>query len=205
MNKLLYVIDPMCSWCWAFSDSVQNIAKVHPDLELHYLMGGLAPDSDEPMPVDMQQGIQSIWHQIADKTGTRFNYDFWTRCQPRRSTWRACRAVLTTRHLAPGKESSMIRAIQEAYYLNAQNPSDRDTLIEAAQQIGLDTKHFSELLDSDEMKTGLEQDMSIAGQLGARGFPAVRLIKGDKVHWVSDGYLDESQFLQHLETALKQD
>lgn len=205
MNQLIYVIDPMCSWCWAFSKSVKQLPELFPDLKIHYLMGGLAPDSDEPMPTEMQQGIQDIWHQIAEKTGTDFNFDFWTQCQPRRSTWRACRAVIATRHLAAEKENQMIQAIQEAYYLQSKNPSDRDTLINAAKDIGLDTEAFSSLIDSSEMKSALEKDMSLAAQLGARGFPAVRLIKNNKVYWVSDGYLNEAQFLEQLKTVIEQE
>ena len=45
----------------------------------------------------------------------------------------------------------MISGIQQQYYLNAKNPSNSDTLEEAAKMIGLDTQKFCEDLESDNV------------------------------------------------------
>ena len=66
-------------------------------LSIEYKVGGLAPDSDEPMPLDMQQFLQQTWHRIEQQLGTKFNHDFWHTAQPRRSTYPACRAVLVAK------------------------------------------------------------------------------------------------------------
>ena len=34
------------------------------NIVFNYVVGGLAPDSEEPMPVEMQQKLESIWHTI---------------------------------------------------------------------------------------------------------------------------------------------
>ena len=51
MNKrLIYVHDPMCSWCWGFAETWQTLTEQLPaDMPVVRLLGGLAPDSDEPM------------------------------------------------------------------------------------------------------------------------------------------------------------
>ena len=36
-------------------------------------MGGLASDSDEPMPTEMQGYLQSAWQKVAATTGAKFN------------------------------------------------------------------------------------------------------------------------------------
>lgn len=52
---LYYIHDPMCSWCWGFTPIWQKIrAQLPADLPVVYLLGGLAPDSDDPMPQSMQ-------------------------------------------------------------------------------------------------------------------------------------------------------
>ena len=67
-------------------------------IEVVYLLGGLAPDSDLPMPEQMKLTIAGYWQTIQDRVlGTQFNYDFWTKCQPRRSTYPSCRAVLAAK------------------------------------------------------------------------------------------------------------
>ena len=77
---LYYVHDPMCSWCWGFSRALGELAEQLPtDIVLRRLLGGLAPDSDEPMPQDMQQMIQDSWHRIEQHIpDVKFNFDFST-------------------------------------------------------------------------------------------------------------------------------
>lgn len=175
MSILYYVHDPMCSWCWGFRATWQQVTTQLPkELAIHYLVGGLAPDSNEPMPLDMQRNLPKIWQTIQEKIpGTKFNYDFWTKCQPRRSTYIACRAVLAAKTLDKDKEYMMIQGIQEAYYLNAKNPSDIDTLEYVAVSIGLDKEEFSTLLSSQEIEQQLHADINKSQQIGANGFPSL--------------------------------
>ena len=59
---LYYVHDPMCSWCYAFKSTLDELKKhLSSNIKLVYVVGGLAPHSDEIMPKDMQEKIQSIW------------------------------------------------------------------------------------------------------------------------------------------------
>ena len=78
-------------------------------------MGGLAPDSNEPMTDEMREYIQMNWRKIEHSIpGTKFNYDFWSNCSPRRSTYTACRAVIAIRKQNPLLEERMINLIQHA-------------------------------------------------------------------------------------------
>jgi len=201
--KLVYVMDPMCSWCWAFSPALQHVLSQHPSLDVHYIMGGLAPDSDQPMPTAQREQIEAIWHTISDKTGTTFNHDFWRQCEPRRSTHPACRAVISAEQLKPGSAAKMINAIQHAYYLQAQNPSDEDTLIAAAESIDLDRTTFQDTLRSAQTEAQLQQHFQIAHTLQASGFPSVYVSKstGECIP-VSQGYCDADTLQQRVQAAL---
>ena len=78
------------------------------------------------MPAEMRQRISGHWRTIHEMLGTEFNFDFWAKCKPRRSTYPACRAVIAAEYQNMGAE--MTNAIQHAYYLRAMNPSDLETL-----------------------------------------------------------------------------
>ena len=111
---LYYVYDPMCSWCWGYAPTWQQLKdELTQHIQIVYGVGGLAEDSSAIMPDEMQVFLQRTWQKISQQLGTQFNYDFWQRCQPRRSTFPACRAVLVAR--ASGKELEMLAAIQQAY------------------------------------------------------------------------------------------
>ena len=123
---LFYGHDPMCSWCWGHRPQWQQLQASLPDsVAVKNVGGGLAPDSDELMPLAQQQAIAGYWEKSEALRGTQFNHDYWQKNSPRRSTYPACRAVIAARW--QNAEERMIVAIQEAYYLNAKNPSDTAT------------------------------------------------------------------------------
>jgi len=179
--ELIVAHDPMCSWCWAFSRTLQDIEDALPDsITTNMLLGGLAPDSDKPMPADMQQHLSKVWKQIEQHVpGTKFNHDFWTACSPRRSTWPACRAMIAAQAQKPEAGRQMSKAIQHAYYLNARNPSDDDTLISLAGDLGLDKDRFANDLHSEETRAEHQRQMQICQQLGVQGYPSMVLVKDD--------------------------
>ena len=174
MSTLFYVVDPMCSWCYAFSPTWQKILDNLPsNIKVVYVQGGLAPKSDSPMPIEMQTMLQGIWKQIHTSVGTEFNFDFWTKCTPRRSTYLSCQAAIAGR--LQGKEYEMISAIQKQYYLNAKNPSNHDTLIEAANMISLDMEKFSKDIESENVLSALQNDFKIRDKIKIHSFPSLVL------------------------------
>lgn len=178
---LFYIHDPMCSWCWGFNAAWQSILQQLPkEIRLETVLGGLAPDSDVPMPESTQQLLKETWKNIESVIpGTRFNYDFWTLCKPRRSTYPSCRAVIAARAINPKLELEMINAIQKAYYLQAKNPADIAVLIELAAMVGLDKTQFSEVLSSADVELSLDENIrafrNFAATVGVSGFPSLVL------------------------------
>ena len=171
---LYYVHDPMCSWCWGYRPTWDALQQALPEaVQQVNVVGGLAPDSDEAMPMEQQKLIAGYWQRIAEELGTKFNFDFWTNCAPRRSTYPACRAVLAA--AAQGAEEAMINAIQHAYYLRAMNPSDASTLIALAKDIGLDTQRFADDLASAGIQLELERHFALRRSIDVYSFPSLVL------------------------------
>lgn len=196
-KKLIYVHDPMCSWCFGFSKVYQQLTEQLPEnIELIRLLGGLAPDTDEIMPESTRQMVQQNWQRIEQLiTGVEFNYDFWTKCQPRRATYPACRAVIAAREQGDEFDVSMTRQIQQAYYQQARNPSDNETLIELAGEIGLDQSRFSEQLVAGKTQQRLLDEIATARSIGISGFPSLILQNDDNLESVLVNYTDVDAML----------
>ncbi|MEH6625014.1 MAG: DsbA family protein [Motiliproteus sp.] len=197
---LIYVMDPMCSWCWAFAPALRELkTKLPSSIPCHTLLGGLAPDSTEPMPEAMQQQIKQIWQHIEGRTGAQFNYDFWTTNTPRRSTYNACRAVIAAGEQLTDRSDEMIEAIQQGYYLNANNPSDTEVLVGLAEAIGLNPAAYRDRLLSPATETLLQQHLSYKDALGIQGFPCLLWFNGKTFEWLSQGYTEANQLLARME------
>lgn len=202
---LFYVHDPMCSWCWGFRptwDEVESALIEH--LPIRYLLGGLAPDSNQPMPLALQKSIQSHWRTIQARIpGTEFNFDFWHVAQPRRSTYPACRAVIAARRIDPNLEKPMIKAIQQGYYLQARNPSDESVLADFATDIGLGRDQFLSELRQPETALQLQQEIQWARLMGVSSFPGLVLKLGQGIHVIKIDYLDPSRVVKPVQRLLE--
>ena len=158
-------------------------------------MGGLAPDSEEPMDTETKTYIQSAWRSVADRTGAKFNHQFWAVCQPRRSTYPACRAVITAGLQLNGSREQYYEALQRAYFLEARNPSDYETLIALANESGLDPVQFQKDLDSSVVQQTFRNELIQVRALGVSGFPTViwhqqDATDGNRLEVLSTGYSD---------------
>lgn len=203
---LIYCYDPMCSWCWGFRPTWDKLkSALQPlidadELTIQYLLGGLAIDSDQPMEEGMKASLEATWQRIQSTLGTEFNYDFWRSASPRRSTYPACRACYVARD--SGLEDEMYHVIQKAYYLNAKNPSDLDTLSECAEQIGLKPESFLKAMQHVKENALLENEIQQARHLGLNSFPSLALLIADQLVTIPLDYKDHSSMLEAIKKAL---
>ncbi len=194
---LIYVMDPMCSWCYAFQPHLRElISRLKPGIKILCYMGGLAPDSDKPMPDELQQAIARTWHDIEERTDAQFNHEFWQKCQPRRSTYPACRAVISAELISTGSGMLMAEAIQRAYYREARNPSDLSVLAELAEEVGLNPKRFTNQMYGEKTAQILFEDLSYCQGQGIQGYPFLGLETPKGLSVICAGYCGQDQLLQ---------
>jgi putative protein-disulfide isomerase len=192
----------MCSWCWAFKPTWEKVELAIEDkVNCRYLLGGLAPDNDLAMGLETQNYIQTNWEKIQQVVpGTTFNFDFWRFCEPRRSTYKACRAVICAREQQPRIEKYFIEAIQKAYYLNAKNPSDDATLINIAARLGLGVVQFTEDLNSPETQQTLNKEIALSQSLEMTSFPSLKLLKGGAMSNIKIDYNNPDSIISQIIT-----
>jgi putative protein-disulfide isomerase len=197
-TTLYYVHDPMCSWCWGFSPTWDAIRMALPaEQKVVELLGGLAPDTDEPMPEQMRDYLQQTWRTIQSQLGTPFNFDFWQQCQPRRATYPACRAVIAAEQQEAGE--LMVQAIQHAYYLRAMNPSEDAVLTTLATELGLNSERFARDLVDPATSVELHHQITLARQLGVESFPSLIYVTDHGgPRRIQHDYLDPQRTLDQL-------
>lgn len=189
----------MCSWCWAYRPSMLLLRKNLPDeIQWQNVLGGLAPDSDQPMPGQTRLMVQNHWRQIESTLGTKFNFDFWTKNQPRRDTYKACRAVIAASR--QHAEERMIEGIQTAYYLRALNPSDPLILASLADELGLDKGLFMKDFGAAQNEAELARQLLLRDRLGVRSFPSLVLEHQSVITPIRHDYQDYRTSLAEIQS-----
>ena len=176
-SVLIYVYDPMCSWCYGFRPTWKALKSQLPEgLPVVSLLGGLADDSNVSMPEDMVKYLRRTWSQIESTCRVPFNHAYGDQTPPPpRTTFISCRAVIAAERLA-GRGEAFAERIQDAYYTEAQNVWDFNTLCDLAEAFGFQRSSFADALMSDDVRAVHDEQRQLAERLQVEGYPSVLLI-----------------------------
>ena len=190
----------MCSWCWAFKPTWDRVKEaLLGQVKVNYLLGGLAPESNQLMPIETRKYVKGNWKRIQEMIpDTRFNYDFWTSSKPKRSTYPACRAVISAKQQHPDFEKLMIYGIQKSYYLEAQNPSNDDVLTNLSEKLGLDTNKFKIDLKSSQVNEILLDEIKLARSMDINSMPSLVLQINGTLKGIDIDYLDANYIVKQI-------
>ncbi|MCX2739274.1 DsbA family protein [Pontibacter anaerobius] len=202
---LIYVMDPMCSWCYGFAPVIKQLVEEQEgNLQFKLVMGGLRPGTEKPLEEQMKESIKTHWQDVEKITEQPFDYTFFERDDFVYDTEPGCRAVVSMRYLKPEYEFDMARAVQSAFYAKNTDVTKPAVLASIASSFGVEEDAFLEKYASEEMKEKTQQDFTIARHLQATAFPSLYLLNGTSIHLISRGYRPYDGMKAHLERVLKQ-
>jgi putative protein-disulfide isomerase len=202
---LVYVADPMCSWCWGFSPVVAAIrARFGDGLPIRPLMGGLRPETTRPMDAAAKQTTRSHWEHVHEASGQPFAFAFFDREGFVYDTDPAARAVVIVRRGGDDAALECLRLIQEAFYAGNRDVTDETVLADLAARAGAGSDAFLEAFHSEDAKQETWRDYGLSQRSGIAGFPT--LLAGDGTgnsdSAVTRGYQPAERILPVLERWL---
>jgi putative protein-disulfide isomerase len=189
-TRLLYVMDPMCSWCWGFApvaDALVERARVA-GLPLHLVVGGLRTGSGAALEPATRRYILEYWQAVKDTTGQSFRFDGALPDGFVYDTEPACRAVVAARSLDPDIAWRLVKEIQQAFYLEGRDVTQASVLAELAERAGLPRIEFAEAFDSAEQQAATASDFSWVQDLGLAGFPTLLAERHGQLALLTNGY-----------------
>lgn len=172
VTRLIYVGDPMCSWCWGFAPEIEALAE---DLPVEVVVGGLRPGPmAQPLEDRLADSLRHHWVEIAERTGQPFDVEF----LERRDGWvydtePAAIAVTLLRDMDESHTLDYFTDVQMAFYAEGRDVTDFDVLTELADGYDIDQEAFATALGGDEAKKLAWGDFSRARNWGISGFPTL--------------------------------
>jgi putative protein-disulfide isomerase len=185
---LLYIADPLCSWCYGFGPQLARVLERHPDTVLELVMGGLRPFNREPMSPAFRDMLLGHWKHVADASGLPFSDDNLHRDGWAYDTEPACRAVVAARAMDYPRAFAFMEAVQDAFYRGGRDVTRDEVLADVAAQSGFDRGVFLAKLQSDEMRQRTLADFAAAQALGVTGFPTLGVKRAGQVFLVTSGF-----------------
>ncbi|GAA6131635.1 DsbA family protein [Halopseudomonas sabulinigri] len=197
-QRLIYVMDPMCSWCWGFAPVIDAIVAAYPQLPLRLVAGGLRANHGAPLDEHTRSVLAEHWQAVAQDSGqpvgdpqnlpATFVYD----------TEPACRALVVARELDPARAWSFVRTLQQAFYLDTEEITHAAVLMRLAEAAGYSVAAFSELFDQQAMREATVADVRWVADLGMAGLPILLAERDGQLALLANGYQTPEQVLPLL-------
>ncbi|WP_459200501.1 DsbA family protein [Pseudomonas tremae] len=187
--RLIYVMDPMCSWCWGFApvaDALVTQAR-EAGVPLHLVMGGLRSEKTVLEPAKRRY-ILEHWRAVEEATGQVFHLEGALPEGFVYDTTPACLAVAAARHLDPEGAWLLAGLIQQAFYGEGRDVTLPSVLAELAGQAGFSRQAFADEFESPERQAATVADFAWAHDLGIDGFPTLLAERNGQLALLTNGY-----------------
>lgn len=208
--NLVYVADPMCSWCYGFGKQLSIVMTALPEIKLSIVVGGVRAGSTELLDDNGKKFRLSHWERVEAASGLPFNRGaFIARQGFVYDTEPVCRAVVTARRLAPkGPLLDVFRTLQHAFYVDGEDTTDSVSLAritaKALSFSGFAITAATVLDEFNAQATIIETqaDFAKAGAWGVASFPSLLIARNGALSTVSPGYIGADELLERLERHL---
>lgn len=174
------VSDVMCPWCYIGKRRLDRARELVPEVPVDVrwrpfqLDAGIPPEGmDRQEYLDLKFGrdrSQEIYARIeaaGEAEGINFAFD---RIEKSPNTLDAHRLIRWA--VSAGCQEQVVERLFSLYFVEGEDVGDKEVLVAAARDSGMDGDLVRELLDSDADKDRVEHEVNLAHQLGVEGVPA---------------------------------
>jgi putative protein-disulfide isomerase len=188
-SRLLYVMDPMCSWCWGFAPVVEALAEqaAVDGVPLQIVTGGLRRDQ---VAINAAARVRYLgyWQAVNASTGQLFDFERGLPEGMVYDTEPACRALVTARQLDAASAWTLLKLVQQAFYTEGADVTQASVLVQLAEQAGIPRIEFAEAFDSQAMQEATAADFTWVQDLGIAGFPTLLAERDGQLALLTNGY-----------------
>jgi len=187
--QVVYFASPMCSWCWGIAPVIQKIKKKFAnEIEIRLALAPFRIDTTEPMDEKLRNYVLGQWHKVHAVTSQPFEFEFNMQNNFVYNTTLACLAIKAFSRQQALNELDYFNTIQEGFYVNNVDVTNKNNLIELAKHYAVNIELFIEDVDSSQTRASLQQDFEYCHNLGVNGYPTLLGIKSGKISMLSNGH-----------------
>ncbi len=202
--EVIYVGDPMCSWCWGISPTLQKLSD-HCALEgipFTVIVGGLRPGGGDAWTRQFREFLRHHWEEIGQRTGQPFSFELLNRSSFNYDTEPACRAVVAARPLLGGPELPFFEAIQRKFYVDNEDPAEPVFYASLCERYGIDFDLFVQRFTSAAVREATDAEFRLNRSWGVRGYPTVLLKDGGRMTTLAYGFATLADMQAGIERRL---
>lgn len=188
-REMVYIADPMCSWCYGFAQVIQGIHAQYQDrMKISLVTGGLRVGNEHRLTEELKATLVKHWREVEEMTGQGFNYDFSMPEGFVYNTEPSCRAAVVMRKHKGDEVFPFFETLHKAFYAESRDLTDTAVLKELAGRHELDGDTFLASFEDQAIIQETYDDFAFGHSLGIRGFPSIVLRDARGLALLTSGY-----------------
>lgn len=203
---LIYVGDPMCSWCWGIAPALAQLQQycAQRGVPFRVVVGGLRAGGGDAWTEQFKQFLAHHWQEIGRLTGQPFSYHLLSWPDFEYDTEPACRSVVAARLLLGGSELGFFAAVQRKFYVENEDPKQIGFYRSICAEFGLDFGAFTLHFESEAVRTMTRGDFQLSRDLGVSGFPSILVLAKGQLDTIATGFSTFEKMQQRLNGLIGQ-
>ena len=212
-NKIIYVFDAYCSWCYGMGPVMEKVAEKYKDtLEFEAISGGMIPEDTSIKTLATKfDNPRKSYNQVMKMTGQTISDDYINMLESPdeyENTFNSlypARAMVTLKHFTPDHEFQQADAIQELLFSHTKDLTKTSSYKTVAEKFAVDWEAFVHRFESEESLEEAKYEFHLSRQLEVTSYPAVLLQTGDQYFYlIARGYTPFDTLDQRIQNVLSE-
>jgi putative protein-disulfide isomerase len=201
MASVIFMTDPMCSWCWGMAAQIERLRSECTDaFEFDLQLGGINVDSSRPLSDAGRVRLQQLWRSVAQVTSVSFGAgppvdDFIY------NSTQACVAVEAMREVTGRAPFEYLMQLQRSFFIDGRDITRRDVLREQTVLAAPARARWEALLDAPHIMARVREGFTRAKSYGTAALPSVVIETAGTRRLLAGGYVDAPTMSEALRMA----
>lgn len=204
---LIYVMDPLCGWCYGFSPVMQRVYDTYKEKAHFEVITGGMITGNEIGPIGViAPFLKKATAQVTQHTGAEFSPKFLdtilTEGTQILTSVEPSIAVQLCKTKKPDSIFSFLTALHKEIYINGLKTANINDYSRLFREMGFDESIFINDLKNKKYLTMAQQDFRKAESLGIESYPALLIRSKAGVKVIARGYVHWDQLYFQLQQEI---
>lgn len=174
-SNLVYVMDPLCAWCYTFAGKMEQLMREYPDdLELEIVPWGMFP---EPRAVDKNFGnwLENEIRKIQNQTNVHFGERYYSLLHTDSLVLDSripARAILAVQSLWPQRTLEFTIDLERMFFFHGRDLSEESLYVDLIDKMGLSSDVFLDEFHSERAHEAVADSFKRAANI-SKDFPTL--------------------------------
>jgi len=205
-DTILYIMDPLCGWCYGFSHVMQQLQETYKDkLDFRVIPGGMVIGENVQPVAGIAGYVLQAYKRVEEYSGAKFGepyLDMLREGTEINNSEPPCRAIVTFHSFNPGETLNFAHKLQLKQFVEGKSFNDTNTYRELAEAFHLDADTFINTMESEEMRYATAQEFQWVQAAGITGFPCTVVQKGEQYFLAAQGFQPYDTVSETIERIL---